>query len=240
LAEHIEHIPEGRSQPESGKNAKLNWLRAAVLGANDGIVSVAGIVLGVAGATDNRNAIFTAGLAGLVAGALSMAAGEYISVSSQRDTEESFIDQERRLLKDYPEQQLDELAETFQAKGLSVGTSQLVAKELTEHDAIRAHLDAEFNIDATDLTNPWHAAFASMTSFTLGALIPLLSVVFAPHTAHVWVTVVAVLLALLITGYFSAKVSRANPIRATIRVLIGGSLAMLVTYIIGHIFGAAI
>jgi VIT1/CCC1 family predicted Fe2+/Mn2+ transporter len=230
----------GRSEPESGKNAKLNWLRAAVLGANDGIVSVAGIVLGVAGATADRHAILTAGLAGLVAGALSMAAGEYISVSSQRDSEESYIEQERRLLRDYPEAQLAELTETFEKKGLSNATARKVAEELTEHDAITAHLDAEFNIDEGDLTNPWQAALASMTSFTLGALIPLLTVAFAPHSAHVWVTVVAVLLALLITGYLSARVSRANRVKATIRVLIGGSLAMLVTYIIGHIFGAAL
>jgi VIT1/CCC1 family predicted Fe2+/Mn2+ transporter len=233
-------VPEGRSEPEAGKNAKLNWLRAAVLGANDGIVSVAGIVLGVAGATTNRNAIFTAGLAGLVAGALSMAAGEYISVSSQRDTEESYIKNERRLLASHPDEQLAELAETFEKKGLSSATAKKVAQELTEHDAIRAHLDAEFNIDEQDLTSPWQAAFASMTAFTLGALIPLLSVVLAPHSAHIWITVVAVVISLVVAGYFSALVSKANYVKATMRVVIGGSLAMLVTYIIGHIFGAAI
>jgi len=234
------HSSEGRSEPEGGKNAKLNWLRAAVLGANDGIVSVAGIVLGVAGATPNRSAIFTAGLAGLVAGALSMAAGEYISVSSQRDTEESFIEQERRLLQTHPKEQLEELAETFQKKGLSAATAKQVAKELTANDAISAHLDAEFNIDEADLTSPWQAAFASMVSFTVGALIPLLSVILAPHRAHIWVTVAAVLVALVIAGVLSAKVSRANRVKATMRVVIGGSLAMLVTYIIGHLFGAAI
>jgi VIT1/CCC1 family predicted Fe2+/Mn2+ transporter len=231
---------EGRSEPESGKNAKLNWLRAAVLGANDGIVSVAGIVLGVAGATTNRNVIFTAGLAGLVAGALSMAAGEYISVSSQRDTEESYIKNERRLLASHPNEQLAELAETFEKKGLSCATAKKVAQELTEHDAIRAHLDAEFNIDEQDLTSPWQAAFASMTAFTLGALIPLLSVVLAPHSAHIWVTVAAVMVALIIAGVVSAKISNANRLKATLRVVIGGALAMAVTYGIGHIFGAAL
>jgi VIT1/CCC1 family predicted Fe2+/Mn2+ transporter len=231
---------EGRSEPESGKNAKLNWLRAAVLGANDGIVSVAGIVLGVAGATTNRNVIFTAGLAGLVAGALSMAAGEYISVSSQRDTEESYIKNERRLLASHPNEQLAELAETFEKKGLSSATAKKVAQELTEHDAIRAHLDAEFNIDEQDLTSPWQAAFASMTAFTLGALIPLLSVVLAPHRTHIWVTVAAVMVALIIAGVVSAKISNANRLKATLRVVIGGALAMAVTYGIGHIFGAAL
>lgn len=231
---------DGRSEPKAGTNAKLNWLRAAVLGANDGIVSVAGIVLGVAGATTNRNAIFTAGLAGLVAGALSMAAGEYISVSSQRDTEESYVEQERRLLREHPDVQLAELAESFEAKGLSKATAKKVAEELSAKDALKAHLDAEFNIDEGDLTNPWHAAFASMASFTVGALIPLLSVVWAPHDAHVWVTVGAVLVALMIAGYLSARVSKANSFKATLRVVIGGSLAMLVTYIIGHLFGAAV
>jgi VIT1/CCC1 family predicted Fe2+/Mn2+ transporter len=230
----------GRSDPQPGKNAKLNWLRAAVLGANDGIVSVAGIVLGVAGATGDRGTIFTAGLAGLVAGALSMAAGEYVSVSSQRDTEESFVDQETRLLRDYPDEQLAELAENFHAKGLSLTTARKVAQELTAHDAIRAHLDVEFHIDETDMTNPWHAAFASMISFTLGALIPLLSVVLAPHHAHVWVTVAAVLIALVVAGYLSATVSQANRLKATLRVVIGGALAMAITYLIGHLFGTAV
>lgn len=230
----------GRSNPQAGKNARLNWLRAAVLGANDGIVSVAGIVLGVAGATSEKGTIFTAGLAGLVAGALSMAAGEYISVSSQRDAEETYVAQEKRLLQEYPDEQLAELAESFEAKGLSKATARKVAQELTANDAVRAHLDAEFNIDQTDLTSPWHASVASMTSFTIGALIPLLAVVFAPHRSYVIVTVVAVLIALLAAGYLSAKVSRANQLRATLRVVIGGSLAMLITYIIGRLFGTAI
>jgi VIT1/CCC1 family predicted Fe2+/Mn2+ transporter len=233
-------VQEGRSEPEGGKNAKLNWLRAAVLGANDGIVSTAGIVLGVAGATSSKNTIFTAGLAGLVAGALSMAAGEYISVSSQRDAEESYVEQERRLLSEHPDVQLAELAESFEAKGLSQETAKKVAEELTAKDALRAHLDAEFNIDEADLTNPWHAAFASMTSFTVGALIPLLSVVFAPHQAHVQVTVIAVLISLLVAGYLSAKVSQANKLKATLRVVIGGSVAMAVTYLIGHLFGTVV
>lgn len=231
---------EGRSQPQGGKNAKLNWLRAAVLGANDGIVSVAGLVLGVAGATSDKGAIFTAGLAGLVAGALSMAAGEYISVSSQRDAEQRYVDQERRLLHDFPDEQLAELAESFEAKGLSKETARKVAQELTAKDAVRAHLDAEFNIDEDDLTNPWHAALASMASFTVGALIPLLSVVFAPHQSHVIVTVVAVSIALLLAGYLSALVSKSSRMRATLRVLAGGLLAMVVTYFIGRLYGTTV
>jgi VIT1/CCC1 family predicted Fe2+/Mn2+ transporter len=231
---------EGRTEAEGGKNAKLNWLRAAVLGANDGIVSVAGIVLGVAGATTDRTAIFTAGLAGLVAGALSMAAGEYISVSSQRDTERAYIEKERYLLEKFPKEQLEELAETFEKKGLSGKTAKAVAAELTDHDAIKAHLDAEFNIDEEDLTNPWHAALASMTAFTGGALIPLLSVVFTPASAHLTATVVAVVIALVIAGYLSAVVSNASRWKATVRVVVGGVLAMAVTYGIGSIVGAHI
>lgn len=231
---------DGRSAPQAGKNAKLNWLRASVLGANDGIVSVAGLVLGVAGATSDKGAIFTAGLAGLVAGALSMAAGEYISVSSQRDAEQRYVDQERRLLSEFPEEQLAELAESFEAKGLSPQTALQVAQELTAKDAVRAHLDAEFNIDEDDLTNPWHAAWASMASFTVGALIPLLSVVFAPHQSHVFVTVVAVIVALFVAGYLSALVSGAGRVKSTMRVLVGGLLAMAITYFIGYAFGTAV
>ncbi len=233
-------LETGRSNPQGGKNAKLNWLRAAVLGANDGIVSTAGIVLGVAGATSAKSSIFTAGLAGLVAGALSMAVGEYISVSSQRDAELSYVEQERRLLRDHPKEQLAELAEVFEAKGLSKATANKVASELTAKDAVQAHLDAEFNIDQDDLTNPWHAAFASMTAFTLGALIPLLSVVFTPQDNAIAVTVIAVFVALLIAGYISATVSKASHLKATARVVAGGLLAMAVTYTIGRLFGAAI
>jgi VIT1/CCC1 family predicted Fe2+/Mn2+ transporter len=169
-----------------------------------------------------------------------MAAGEYISVSSQRDTEKSYIESETKLLQSHPKEQLDELAETFQAKGLSVETAKLVATELTAHDAVRAHLDAEFNIDTDELTNPWHAALASMVAFTAGALIPLLAVILSPRSVHVWITVVAVLVALVIAGVVSAKVSNANRMKATLRVVIGGALAMAVTYGIGHLFGATL
>ena len=221
-------------------NAKLNWLRAAVLGANDGIVSVAAIVLGVAGATASRNAIFTAGLAGLVAGALSMALGEYVSVSSQRDSERAYIAKEKQELADHPEEELEELAEIYQAKGLSAKTAQQVAQELTKHDVIRAHLDAELNINEDDLTNPGHAAIASMLSFTVGGLIPFVTIlVVAAHLRSV-ITFGAVLIALVITGYVSATAGGASRRHAVLRVVLGGALAMIVTYGIGHLFGAAV
>ena len=221
-------------------NFKLNWLRAAVLGANDGIVSVASIVLGVAGAHNDRHIIFVAGLAGLVAGAFSMAVGEYVSVSSQRDTERAYIAKEKEELAANPEKELAELAEIYQAKGLSTGTAKLVAKELTDHDVVKAHLDAELNINEEDLTNPSHAALASAVSFIIGALVPLLSVIMAPASTRIVITFIAVLIALVITGYGSATVGGASRRHAIARVVIGGALAMIGTYYVGHLFGTAV
>lgn len=221
-------------------NAKLNWLRAAVLGANDGIVSTAALVVGVAGATTNRGAIFTAGLAGLVAGAMSMAVGEYVSVSSQRDTERAYIEREKRLLKRDPKHELEGLAEVYESKGLSPQTALQVSRELTKNDPIKAHLEAEMGLDEEDLTNPWHAGFASMVSFTAGALIPLISVIVASKELRVPVTFAAVLVALMITGYLSATVGGASRRRAMFRVVLGGVLAMLITFGIGKLFGTAI
>jgi VIT1/CCC1 family predicted Fe2+/Mn2+ transporter len=218
----------------------LNRLRAAVLGANDGIVSVASIVLGVAGATDSKGTIFTAGLAGLVAGALSMGVGEYVSVSTQRDTERAFISHEKWELRTKPDQELDELAGLYEAKGVSPQTAKQVAKELTSHDALAAHLDVELNIDEEDLTNPWQAATASLISFTIGALIPLLSILLASQHLRFVVTFVAVLIALTLTGYLSATAGGSSRRRAMVRVIIGGALAMVITYGIGHVFGTAI
>lgn len=222
---------------DSSVNAKLNWIRAAVLGANDGIVSIAGLVVGVAGATTNSSAIFTAGIAGLVAGALSMAVGEYVSVSSQRDTEKALIDKEKVELEENPEKELKELADMYQAKGLSAKTAKQVAVELTEHDPIKAHLEAELGIDEHDLTNPTHAAVASAISFTLGALIPLLAIILPPEKIRVPVAFGAVIIALFLTGYLSATFGRASRRKATLRVVLGGVVAMLVTYAVGYLFG---
>ena len=221
-------------------NARLNWLRAAVLGANDGIVSVSSIILGVAGATDVRNTIVTAGFAGLVAGAFSMALGEYVSVSSQRDTERAFIAREKRRLRTHPEEEFEDLAKTFVAKGLSPKTAHQVAKELTAHDPVKAHLDAELNIDEDDLNNPLQAAVASMLAFTAGGLIPLIAILVSSAGMRIWVTFVAVLVALFITGYGSATVGGASRRRAVMRVVIGGAAAMIITYAVGRLFGTAI
>ena len=216
--------------------SKLNWLRAAVLGANDGIVSIAGLVLGVAGATSSPEVIITAGVAGIVAGAISMAAGEYVSVSSSRDTEHALLQKERDELKNFPDAELLELIIIYEKKGLSRQTATKVAKELTEKDAFAAHVDAELGIDPNNLTNPWHAAIASACAFLAGAMIPLVAIILPPENIRIPVAFGSVILALAATGVISAKVGGASPMRATIRVVLGGALAMVVTYTIGRIF----
>lgn len=220
--------------------AKLNWLRAGVLGANDGIVSVAGIVVGVAAATVERAPILTAGVAGLTAGAVSMALGEYVSVSTQRDTERALLSKERHELADDPAAELDELTALYAAKGLSVSTARLVAEELTGHDAFAAHLEVELGIDPQDLTNPWQAASSSAVAFTLGAFLPLLAILLPPTTFRIPVTVVAVLAALTLTGAVSARLGGAPVGKAVARNVIGGGLALATTYVIGHLIGGAI
>ncbi len=211
-----------------------------MLGANDGIVSTAGLVVGVAGATTQRAPILTAGLAGLVAGAVSMALGEYVSVSSQRDTEQSLLEKERRELADDPEGELAELAELYRAKGLSEPTARQVAEELTANDAFSAHIDAELGIDPDELTSPWQAAGSSAVSFTLGALLPVLAVVLTGPSIRIPFTFAVVLLALAGTGSISATLGGSARRRAVIRVVLGGAVAMIVTYAVGRAVGTAV
>ncbi|MFC5800692.1 VIT1/CCC1 transporter family protein [Streptomyces formicae] len=218
---------------------RLNWLRAAVLGANDGIVSTAGIVVGVAGATSDRGALLTAGLAGLLAGSMSMASGEYVSVSTQRDSELAALAVERRELREQPEAELDELTDLLADRGLSRDVAREAAVQLTERDALRAHARVELGINPDELTNPWQAAGASFLAFTAGALLPLLAIVLPPPSARLWVTVVSVLLALTFTGWWSARLGAARPGRAMVRNVGGGALAMGVTYAAGSLLGAA-
>jgi VIT1/CCC1 family predicted Fe2+/Mn2+ transporter len=224
---------------QGGTSHLLNWLRAAVLGANDGIVSVAGLVMGVAGATTDRNTIAVAGMAGLVAGARSMAAGEYVSVSTQRDTEQALLAKERVELDEEPEEELAELAGIYRGKGLSEETARQVALELTEHDALAAHAEAELGIDPNALTNPWHAAWASMLAFTLGALLPMLMILL-PVDWRVGATAASVAVALALTGFLSARFTGAIVGRAIARNVAGGVLAMAVTYAIGGLVGRSI
>jgi VIT1/CCC1 family predicted Fe2+/Mn2+ transporter len=233
-----------RAQPHEdephagGFNNRLNWLRAGVLGANDGIVSTAGIVVGVAGATSTRAPILVAGVAGLAAGALSMGAGEYVSVSTQRDSELALLEKERRELAEEPEEELEELADLYVAKGLSEDLALQVAQQLTEHDALGAHAEAELGIDPNDISSPWTAAFASMLSFILGALLPLLTITLVVADARVWVTVAAVTAALVVTGWSSARFGYGPPGRAIARNVAGGLFAMGVTYLIGTLLGS--
>jgi VIT1/CCC1 family predicted Fe2+/Mn2+ transporter len=225
-------------EPHQGNiSGRLNWLRAGVLGGNDGIVSTAGIVLGVAGATSTRATILTAGVAGLVAGAMSMAVGEYVSVSSQRDTEKALIEKERAELRDTPDEELAELTGMYAAKGLSQDLAAEVAQELTALDALAAHAEVELGIDPGNLTSPWQAAFASWLSFTLGALLPLVAITVPPPSLRVPITVFAVLVALGVTGLVSAQLGSAPRARPFWRNVIGGSLAMGITYAIGTLLG---
>lgn len=225
---------------EESLEARNNWLRAGVLGANDGIVSVGGLVLGVAGATTAHSQILVAGLAGLVAGALSMAAGEYVSVSTQRDTQSAALDRERTELAEDPEAELEELTRIYRAKGLSERLAREVAVELTDNDALDAHAEAELGIDPDELNNPWQAAFASLVSFTVGAALPLLSATLTPASARVPVTFAAMVVALAITGSVSASLGGADRRKGLVRVVIGGMIAMAITYVIGRLVGTAV
>ena len=226
------------AEAQGGSHAgKLNSLRAAVLGANDGIVSTAGIVIGVAGATLVPFVILTAGIAGLTAGALSMAVGEYVSVSAQRDTEKALLDKERRELEEMPEEELAELAGLYEAKGLDSALALQVATQLHAHDALAAHAETELGIDPDELTNPWAAALSSAVSFTVGSILPLLAIMIAPTSLKVIVTVAAVAAALVLTGFLSARAGGTSHTRSIIRNVAGGLLAMAVTYGIGRLIG---
>lgn len=200
---------------------RLNWLRAGVLGANDGIVSTAGLVVGVAGATAVTSVIFAAGIAGLVAGAVSMALGEYVSVSTQRDSQRALLQKGR--------QELDEMP-----------GAELEAEELTDHDAFAAYADVKLGIDPNALSNPWQAALSSAVAFTLGAIFPLVAILLPPAHVRVPVAFISVLIALVLTGAVSAGLGGARKGRAVLRVVLGGALAMLVTYGIGQAVGTTI
>lgn len=218
---------------------RLNWLRAGVLGANDGIVSVAAIVVGVAGVTNEPGPILVAGAAGVVGGAISMALGEYVSVSSQKDSQETLIEKERRELLEQPDEELAELAAIYQAKGLSADTAHTVARELTAHDALGAHLAAELNINETDIVSPWHAAVASAVAFLIGAILPMLAILLPPAEMRVPLTFGAVLVALALTGALGAWIGGGSKSRAALRVVVGGALALAATFSIGNLLGAS-
>lgn len=230
-------LEHGFEPHDAASNSKLNWLRAGVLGANDGIVSIAALVVGVAAATTDSAVILLTGIAALAAGAISMALGEYVSVSSQRDSEKAWINKEKRELEMFPEEELEELVALYEAKGLQPATARQVAIEMTEVDALKTHLDIELGIDGEDLTNPLHAAISSAISFVIGAILPLVAVLATPEPYKITATVIASLVALAITGGLGAYIGGAPMPRAIIRVTIGGALALAVTYFIGSLLG---
>ncbi|WP_280834009.1 VIT1/CCC1 transporter family protein [Mycolicibacterium frederiksbergense] len=223
-------------EPHTGAiGSRLNWLRAGVLGANDGLLSTAGLVIGVAAASPSESAILIAGIAGLAAGASAMALGEYVSVSTQRDTEEALIAKETIELREQPEEEFAELVQLYRQKGLSTETAQQVAHELTENDPLKAHLEVELGIDQEELTNPIAAAVSSAISFSLGGLVPIAASLIAWHRM-LWI-VLAVAAGLVITGYVSAHLGGAGRRTAMTRLLVGGAVAMAVTYLIGRLVG---
>ena len=216
------------------------WLRAAVLGANDGILSTAGLVLGVAAADASVGEIATAGLAGLVAGALSMAAGEYVSVSSQRDTELADLRLERRELEADPEGELAELAAIYRERGLSEGLARQVAEELSQGDRLAAHARDELGFETGHLARPGQAAWSSAVSFSVGAALPLIAITATPGDARVPVTVVVTLVALATLGAVGARLGGASILRAAVRVAVWGAVAMALTSAIGALVGTAV
>ena len=219
---------------------RIGWLRAAVLGANDGIVSTASLIIGIAAAGTARSDMILAGVAGLVAGAMSMAAGEYVSVSSQSDTEKADLARERAELVDDPEHELEELTGIYQARGLDRATAQEVARQLTAHDSLAAHARDELGLTDTGAARPLQAAFASAATFTAGAALPLLSVMLAPVAAIIPVVAVSALAFLILLGWLGARAGNAPPVRAIVRVTFWGAAAMLATALIGRAVGVAV
>ena len=227
-------------QGEKHFSQRIGLLRAMVLGANDGIISTACLILGVAAADATGHAILVAGTAGLVAGAASMAIGEYVSVSSQRDSEQADIQKEKWELENTPDRELAELTGIYQAKGLSHKLAREVAEELTAHDALSTHLAEELGISRHNLARPLQAAVSSAAAFSIGAGIPLLASSLANDASRIWVTIVTVFAALLGLGVGSARFGGAHPVRPVLRILLGGGVAMAFTMAIGSLFGATV
>lgn len=216
---------------------RSNWLRAAVLGANDGIISISSLAIGVAAASSNRDPIMLATIAGLVAGALSMAAGEYVSVSSQTDTEKADIEREMIELKEMPQEELNILAQIYEKRGLKKETAMQVAIELTEKDALGAHIRDELGINEISQANPIQAALASGASFSVGGLLPLLVVLFAPIKMMEYSLYGFTIIFLILLGATSSKTGGSSMIKAVIRITIWGTIAMLLSALVGYLFG---
>lgn len=225
---------------EHHKSHRVGWLRAAVLGANDGIVSTASLIIGVAAANAESSSILLAGFAGLVAGAMSMAAGEYVSVSSQSDTEQADLEIEKQALKTNYDGEVVELAEIYQQRGLSEDLATQVAEQLMQHDALGAHARDEIGISDVGKAQPLQAAFSSAASFTVGGLLPLLAFLASPQSIVVLSVAISSLLSLAILGAVSAKAGGAPMLKAISRVVFWGAAAMIMTAAIGHLFNVSL
>lgn len=219
---------------------RIGWLRAAVLGANDGLLSTTSIVIGVAAAQPDRNTIVLAALAGMIAGAMSMAAGEYVSVSSQEDTEKADLLREKRELEEMPEVELMELAKIYERRGVSKETALQVATELTEHDALAAHGHDELGINEITQAKPLLAAVASFGSFALGALLPFMVSFLAPIKEMVYFQYGFSIIFLMILGAISAKTGGSHIGIAMLRICFWGTVAMGITALVGHFFGVSV
>lgn len=219
---------------------RSNWLRAAVLGANDGIISISSLAIGVATAGTDREPILLATIAGLVAGSLSMAAGEYVSVSSQTDIEKADIEREKIELQMMPDEELKILAEIYEKRGLKKETALQVAKELTEHDALGAHVRDELGITEMSQANPLQAALASGASFTVGGIFPLLVTLLAPMDYMEYSLYIFTIISLIILGAVSAKTGGSNISKAVIRIVIWGTIAMGLSSLVGYVFGVSV
>ncbi len=225
---------------ERHRGGRGAWLRAAVLGANDGLISTASLMVGVAAADSSRTAILVAGIAGLTAGALSMAAGEYVSVSSQRDTERADLETERRELDTAPDAEIAELAMIYRKRGLEPALADQVAAALSQQDPLRVHARDELGIDVDALANPIQASLVSAASFVVGAVVPIVVVVLVSASLRVWLTMAIALVGLVALGAVGARLGGAPVGRASVRVLVGGALALLISLGIGRLTGTAL
>lgn len=222
--------------PEHHRSGRAGWLRAAVLGANDGVVSIAGLVVGVAASGAPPTVILASGVAGTVAGAFSMAAGEYVSVQSQADTERADLALERQGLAEHPKRELAELADIYEGRGLEPALALEVARQLSAHDALGAHARDELGFHEQTRPRPVQAALASSAAFTAGAALPIASAVLAPHAQVVGVTTIATVVGLSLTGATAAMLGGAGPLRGALRVVFWGAAAMLASGLIGNLF----
>lgn len=233
-------MPASRIHPEPHLIGRIGWLRAAVLGANDGILSTASLIVGVAAAAATRSEVLVAGMAGMVAGAMSMAAGEYVSVSSQADTEAAELERERRELRDFPRAELNELSRLYERRGLEPALAMQVAEALTRHDALGAHMREELGLSEIMVARPVQAALTSAVTFAAGAALPLLTAALAPLALIVPAVAAATILALAALGAIGARAGGAAMLPAAVRVTVWGALAMAATAAVGYLFDVAV